>query len=88
MNTKLCRRFNKLSILLGLALVAGPASADLWMAGDSTMCDYKPRYSNKQALVRNYDWYVAHVNEFAGKSGVSHRVPWKQGLLAVAKWFF
>ena len=49
---------------------------------------YKPQYSNKQALVRNYEWYVAHLSEFAGKSGVSHRVPWKQGLLAVAKWFF
>ncbi len=49
---------------------------------------YKPRYSNKDALVRNYDWYVAHLDEFKGKSGVSHRVPWKQGLLAVAKWFF
>ncbi len=49
---------------------------------------YKPRYSNKDALVRNYDWYVAHLGEFKGKSGVSHRVPWKQGLLAVAKWFF
>ena len=52
------------------------------------LLDYRPRYSNKQALVRNYDWYVSHLAEFAGKSGVSHRVPWKQGLLAVAKLFF
>ena len=52
------------------------------------LLDYKPKYSNKDALVRNYDWYVAHLSEFAGKSGVSHRVPWKQGLLAVAKLFF
>ena len=49
---------------------------------------YRPQYSNKQALVRNYDWYVRHINDFKGKSGVSHRVPWKQGLLAAAKWFF
>ncbi|MGN0855361.1 MAG: NAD-dependent epimerase/dehydratase family protein [Kiritimatiellia bacterium] len=49
---------------------------------------YRPQYSNKQALVRNYEWYVAHVNDFRGRSGVSHRVPWKQGLLACAKWFF
>ncbi|MCQ2390829.1 MAG: NAD-dependent epimerase/dehydratase family protein [Kiritimatiellae bacterium] len=49
---------------------------------------YAPKYSNKDALVRNYDWYVAHLSEFAGKTGVSHRVPWKQGLLACAKWFF
>ena len=52
------------------------------------LLDFKPKYSNKDALVRNYDWYVAHLSEFAGKSGVSHRVPWKQGLLAVAKLFF
>ena len=49
---------------------------------------FAPKYSNKDALVRNYDWYVAHLSEFAGKTGVSHRVPWKQGLLACAKWFF
>ena len=52
------------------------------------LLDYKPRYSNKDALVRNYEWYIAHVDEFKGKSGVSHRVPWKQGMLAVAKIFF
>jgi len=28
------------------------------------------------------------LQEFEGKSGVSHRVPWKQGILGVAKWFF
>ena len=52
------------------------------------LLDFKPKYSNKDALIRNYEWYVAHLAEFAGKSGVSHRVPWKQGLLAAAKWFF
>jgi nucleoside-diphosphate-sugar epimerase len=52
------------------------------------MLDFKPRYSNKDALVRNYGWYCDHLHEFAGKTGVSHRVPWKQGLLACAKWFF
>src|SRR5574344_306311 len=53
-----------------------------------TLLGYRPQHSNKQALVRNYEWYVAHLDEFKGKSGVSHRVPWKQGLLACAKWFF
>lgn len=48
---------------------------------------FRPRYSNKQALVRNYRWYLAHVDEFSGKSGVSHRVPWKQGALRLAKLF-
>ncbi|MBR1837892.1 MAG: NAD-dependent epimerase/dehydratase family protein [Kiritimatiellae bacterium] len=49
---------------------------------------FAPKYSNRDALVRNYDWYADHVAEFAGKSGVSHRVPWKQGALALAKLFF
>jgi nucleoside-diphosphate-sugar epimerase len=52
------------------------------------LLDFKPRHSNKDALVRNYEWYCAHLHEFEGKTGVSHRVPWKQGLLACAKWFF
>jgi nucleoside-diphosphate-sugar epimerase len=49
---------------------------------------YKPRYSNKQALVRNYEWYIVNLDSFTGKSGVTHRVPWKQGILGVAKLFF
>ena len=52
------------------------------------MLGFAPKYSNKDALVRNYDWYVANIDSFKGKTGVSHRVPWKQGLLACAKWFF
>jgi len=49
---------------------------------------FKPKYSNKDALVRNYKWYLEHLNEFENKSGVSHRVPWKQGILKLAKIFF
>ncbi|MDR1497726.1 MAG: NAD(P)-dependent oxidoreductase [Puniceicoccales bacterium] len=49
---------------------------------------YKPKYSNKDALVRNYRWYLANRDKFASASGVSHRVPWKQGILSLAKLFF
>ncbi|MFO0704073.1 MAG: NAD-dependent epimerase/dehydratase family protein [Patescibacteria group bacterium] len=49
---------------------------------------FKPKYSNKQALVRNYKWYLEHVKDFEGKSGVSHRVPWKQGALGIVKTVF
>jgi nucleoside-diphosphate-sugar epimerase len=49
---------------------------------------YAPKYSNKDALVRNYRWYVANLDHFKHASGVSHRVPWKQGILRWAKWFF
>lgn len=49
---------------------------------------FTPRHSNRDALRRNYDWYVEHRAEFRGRAGVSHRVPWKHGLLAPAKWLF
>jgi len=49
---------------------------------------FAPRFSNKEALVRNYRWYVEHLDQFENASGVSHRVPWKQGILRFAKVFF
>jgi dTDP-D-glucose 4,6-dehydratase len=49
---------------------------------------FNPQYSNKQALVRNYEWYIKNLKSFEGQSGVSHRVPWKQGVLRFFKWFF
>jgi nucleoside-diphosphate-sugar epimerase len=49
---------------------------------------FSPRYSNKDALVRNYEWYLANLDSFAHTSGVTHRVPWKQGILGLAKVFF
>jgi hypothetical protein len=49
---------------------------------------FAPRYSNRMALVRNYDWYVANRGASLGKTGVTHRVPWKKGALRLAKWFF
>jgi nucleoside-diphosphate-sugar epimerase len=49
---------------------------------------YKPKFSNKDALIRNYKWYIEHRDEFINKGGVSHRVPWKQGILRFAKIFF
>jgi nucleoside-diphosphate-sugar epimerase len=49
---------------------------------------YKPKYSNQDALVRNYKWYLENLHTFENSSGISHRVPWKQGILKVAKVFF
>lgn len=49
---------------------------------------YEPRYSNRDALYRNFDWYVAHRNQIRKQTGVTHRVPWKKGALQLAKYFF
>lgn len=85
-----------LRILEGLHLsplykwVYETASKDSFVSIDKAerVLGYAPRYSNKQALVRNYEWYLTHRNEFNGASGVSHRVPWRQGVLSIAKVFF
>ena len=49
---------------------------------------WDPRYSNRDALVRNYVWYIENLASFEGSSGVSHRVPWSQGILKLAKVLF
>jgi nucleoside-diphosphate-sugar epimerase len=49
---------------------------------------FVPRHSNRDALIRNYDWYLRHRERIAGRAGISHRVPWRQGVLALAKRFF
>lgn len=49
---------------------------------------FAPQYSNQDALLRNYDWYIANLDSFQAKSGVSHRVPWKQGILGMIKLVF
>jgi nucleoside-diphosphate-sugar epimerase len=49
---------------------------------------FAPRYSNRAALTRNYEWYVAHRAEYVHKTGATHRVPWKKGALRIAKWLF
>ncbi|MDZ4168496.1 MAG: NAD-dependent epimerase/dehydratase family protein [Coriobacteriia bacterium] len=66
------------------------ASKDSFVSIDKAkrVLGWQPKYSNQDALVRNYVWYVEHLDDFAGESGVSHRVPWKQGILIVAKRFF
>lgn len=53
-----------------------------------TVLGWQPAYSNKDALLRNYTWYLDNLASFEGQDGVGHRVPWKQGVLGLAKWFF
>ena len=52
------------------------------------MLGWNPIFSNKEALVRNYVWYIENLASFEGSSGVTHRAPWSQGILKLAKAFF
>jgi nucleoside-diphosphate-sugar epimerase len=53
-----------------------------------TRLGFVPRYSNREALIRNYDWYAAHRDEARRGSGRSHRVAWRKGALQLAKVLF
>jgi len=47
---------------------------------------WKPKYSNKDALIKSYKWYLQHYEELKTlKSGVTHRVAWNQGILGLFK---
>ncbi|TMK70366.1 MAG: NAD-dependent epimerase/dehydratase family protein [Actinobacteria bacterium] len=45
--------------------------------------DWQPRFSNREALTRTYDWYLANRGRAA--AGVTHRVPWNQQALGLLK---
>jgi len=49
---------------------------------------FVPKYSNRNALIRNYDWYVAHRDKIPLTPGTSHRVAWSKGALRLVKWVF
>ena len=53
-----------------------------------TQLGFQPKYSNKDALIRNYQWYLDNLAHFERQTGVSHRAPWRQGILKLAKLFF
>ena len=48
---------------------------------------YQPHHSNSDAMCRNYQWYLLHKDRLTG-DGVTHRLPWKQKVLKLAKVFF
>lgn len=50
--------------------------------------NWKPKYSNSQALIKSYKWYLKHYKEIKkGAPGVTHTVGWKQGILGFLKKF-
>lgn len=66
------------------------ASTDSFVSVDKAekVLGFIPKYSTKEALIRNYDWYVNNLHTFENASGTNHRVPWKQGALKIVSWFF
>lgn len=50
--------------------------------------DYAPEHSNQEALRANFDWYLANRGRFGGQQGITHRLPWRRGVLGWAKYLY
>ncbi len=68
--------------------VYGTADKDSFVSIEKAerILGWTPRYSNAESLIRSYRHYLEHTHEITG-SGVTHRVPWKQGILTLFKKF-
>jgi nucleoside-diphosphate-sugar epimerase len=66
------------------------ASQDSFVSTEriETRLGFRARYSNRDAMIRSYEWYLDHRPESSRAPGISHRVPWRKGILQLAKHFF
>ncbi|MCX7797406.1 MAG: NAD(P)-dependent oxidoreductase [Melioribacter sp.] len=49
---------------------------------------FRPKFSNKEALIRNYEWFVQNYSLIKNKKGINHRSLWEEGIIKFAKYFF
>lgn len=49
---------------------------------------YCPQFSNRQALLRNFRWYLNNKERLSKDAGVTHRLAWKQKAIKLLKTFF
>lgn len=49
---------------------------------------FRPRYSNADALLRNFAWYREHRDRLGAARGLTHRAPWREGALRLARHLF
>lgn len=86
----LLRALEKIGVSPLYKWVYETASKDSFVSIDKARAalEWEPKHSNRDALLRNLRWYQEHRAEYANASGVSHRVPWKQGALGLLKKVF
>jgi nucleoside-diphosphate-sugar epimerase len=49
---------------------------------------WEPEYTNKEALIDTYQWYLENYEESPDQTGKDHRVAWDQGALRIVKRVF
>lgn len=71
--------------------VYGTADTDSFVSTEKIQerLGWSPKYSNAQALIRSYRWFLDHKDAVqGGAEGVTHTVAWKQGALKWIKKLF
>lgn len=78
--------FDKLKVSPLYDLIYSTADQDSYISIDKVKkaFGWLPRYSNAEALIRSYQWYRDNKDKLLSE-GVTHRVPWKQGILSLVK---
>ncbi len=80
--------FEKLKLSPLYQWVYDTADKDSYVSIDklTRALDWHPKYSNSQALIKAYQWYLDHYDDIKSRpAGVTHRVGWKQGILGFFK---
>lgn len=69
--------------------VYGTADTDSFVSVDKIKqrLGWSAQFSNAEALIRSYQWYLDHKHELGTGTGITHRVAWNQGALKVVKFF-
>jgi nucleoside-diphosphate-sugar epimerase len=67
--------------------IYGTADTDSYVSIEKAQNTFgwKPKYSNSQALIRSYQWYLDNKNKIQKGTGITHRIAWKQGILSLFK---
>ena len=69
--------------------VYGTADKDSYVSVEKARqkLGWEPQYSNADALIRSYQWYIDNKSTITQGTGVTHRIAWDQGILRVFKAF-
>jgi nucleoside-diphosphate-sugar epimerase len=67
--------------------IYGTADTDSFVSIEKAqkVLGWEPKYSNAEALIRSYQWYLDNKHTIKQGTGVTHRIAWKQGILGLFK---
>ena len=68
--------------------IYGTADKESFVSTDKIQAlGWKAQYSNADALIRSYQWYLDNKHKIQKGTGVTHRIAWDQSILGVFKRF-